>query len=87
MPAKVELDLTALWHRETELVGAYTYGTEHLPEGGPVRTFDLAFRLVTDADLARLVSDRYPIEDYRQAIEHAAEAGRRDAVKIVFDLT
>ena len=85
MPAKVELDLTALWHRETELVGAYTYGTEHLPEGGPVRTFDLAFRLVAEADLARLVSERYPIDDYRQAIEHAAEAGRRDATKIVFD--
>ncbi len=28
MPAEVTLDLTGLWHRETELVGAYTYGTE-----------------------------------------------------------
>ncbi len=28
MPADVRLDLTGLWHRETELKGAYTYGTE-----------------------------------------------------------
>ena len=30
MPAEVTVDLTGLWHRETELVGAYTYGTETL---------------------------------------------------------
>ena len=33
MPAEVTIDLTGLWHRETELVGAYTYGTETLPDG------------------------------------------------------
>ena len=27
MPGKLQIDLTSLWHRETELVGAYTYGT------------------------------------------------------------
>lgn len=85
MPAKVELDLTALWHRETELVGAYTYGTEHLADGRTARSFDMAFDLVTDAGLGRLVSDCYPIDEYVAAIEHAAEAGRRDAVKIAFD--
>ena len=30
MPAEVKVDLTGLWHRETELKGAYTYGTETL---------------------------------------------------------
>ena len=33
MPSDVKLDLTGLWHRETELKGAYTYGTETLPDG------------------------------------------------------
>lgn len=28
MPGVVEVDLTALWHRETELLGCYAYGTE-----------------------------------------------------------
>ncbi len=50
------------------------------------RTFDLAFELVNDAGLDRLVSATYPLERYREAIEHAANAGRRGAVKVAFDL-
>ena len=36
------------------------------------RTFDLAFELVQEARLERLVSATYPLADYRLAIEHAA---------------
>jgi threonine dehydrogenase-like Zn-dependent dehydrogenase len=86
MPAVVKLNLTTLWHRETELAGAYAYGTETLADGSRARTFDLAFALVRAAGLGRLVSATYPLADYRAAIEHAANAGRRGAVKIAFDL-
>ncbi|MEL7155883.1 MAG: zinc-binding dehydrogenase [Actinomycetota bacterium] len=86
MPGRVSVDLTALWHRETELVGAYTYGTETLPDGTRPRTFALAADLVASADLGRLVSATYPIDAYRDAIEHAAAAGRRGAIKVCFDL-
>nr|MBA3302456.1 zinc-binding dehydrogenase [Acidimicrobiia bacterium] len=81
MPGRVSVDLTSLWHREVELVGSYAYGTE---ERG--RTFDLALQLVRDADLGRLVSALYPIDRYAEALAHAADAGRRGAVKIAFDL-
>ena len=37
-------------------------------------------------DLGRLVSATYPLARYKEAIEHAADAGRRGAVKIAFDL-
>ncbi len=86
MPGRVNVDLTALWHRETELVGAYTYGTEVLADGSTRRTFDLATELVATADLGRLVSATYPLESYREAIEHAANGGRRGAIKVCFDL-
>jgi threonine dehydrogenase-like Zn-dependent dehydrogenase len=86
MPAIVKVELTSLWHRETQLVGAYAYGTEHLADGRRVRTFDLAFDLVRRADLGRLVSARYPLRRYEEALAHAANAGRRGAVKVVFDL-
>jgi threonine dehydrogenase-like Zn-dependent dehydrogenase len=85
MPAPERIDLTALWQREIELVGAYAYGSEAV-NGGQIRTFDLAFDLVADAELGRLVSARYPLERYREAIEHASSAGSRGAVKIVFEL-
>jgi threonine dehydrogenase-like Zn-dependent dehydrogenase len=85
MPASVRLELTSLWHREAELVGAYAYGTETV-RGVERRTFDLAFELVQSAGLERLVSARYRLGDAATAIEHAAAAGRRGAVKVVFDL-
>jgi threonine dehydrogenase-like Zn-dependent dehydrogenase len=84
MPGRVDIDLTPLWQRQVMLVGAYAYGTE--PDLGGRRTFDLAFDLVQGADLGRLVSARYPLEQFRDAIDHAADAGRRGAVKIAFDL-
>jgi threonine dehydrogenase-like Zn-dependent dehydrogenase len=77
MPGRVSVDLTSLWHREVSLVGAYTYTDED---------FSKAFDLVQDARLERLVSALYPLERWREAIEHAADAGRRGAVKIAFDL-
>ena len=82
----VELELTPLWHRELQLIGAYTYGTEEINEGQTVRTFDLAFDLVKNANLEELVSASYPIDRYQDALEHAANAGKRGSVKIVFDL-
>lgn len=81
MPATVSLDLTGLWHREVSLRGVYAYRRED---------FDTALHLVTRAgphgDLGRLVSATYPLSRYEDAIVHAADAGRRGAVKIAFDL-
>lgn len=86
MPGKTTLDLTSLWHRETELVGAYTYGTEHMADGSKVKTFDLALELAATAKLDRLVTASYSLEDYEEALLHAASAGERGAIKICFDL-
>ncbi|WP_419844948.1 zinc-dependent alcohol dehydrogenase [Candidatus Poriferisocius sp.] len=85
MPEAARVDLTGLWHRETELVGAYTYGTETFSDGRTATSFELAFDLVESAKLERLVSARYPLDRYREAITHAAEAGSRGAVKVVFE--
>ena len=92
MPGEVHVDLTGLWQREITLAGAYAYGTEQpgtAPTAPPARrrrTFDLAFELVTAADLGRLVTATYPLSRAADAITHAAEAGPRGAVKIAFDL-
>ena len=84
MPNQVDMNLTALWHRETELVGAYCYGTEH--GHGDRHTFELATEMVAEFDLGRLVSELYPLSEYRTAIEHAAQAGPRGLIKVAFDL-
>ena len=86
MPARVNLELTALWHRETELVGAYTYCSERLADGERTTSFRLALDLASKVGLGELVSARYPLARYVDAIRHAANAGSRQGVKVVFDL-
>ena len=86
MPGPSRIDLAPVWHREVALVGAYTYGTEHLADGEPVHTFDMAFELVRSERLDELVSARYRLEDYAIAVRHADEAGRRGSIKIAFDM-
>ena len=86
MPSEVTLDLTGLWHRETELVGAYTYGTEHLSDGTTAKTFDLAVETADSIEAERWLSATYRLADHVDAISHAANAGRRGAIKIAFDL-
>jgi threonine dehydrogenase-like Zn-dependent dehydrogenase len=77
MPGRVGIDLTPLWHREVSLRGAYAYTADD---------FAKAFELVRDAKLERLVSATYPLDRWREAIDHAAHAGARGAIKIAFDL-
>ncbi|MFN2543340.1 MAG: zinc-binding dehydrogenase [Actinomycetota bacterium] len=84
-------DLTPLWFRELELVGAYASGTERLngpgtsPGPQEVRTFDLAIDLAADAPLEGIVGAAYPLRSWRRAIDHALEAGRLGTAKVVFD--
>ncbi|MDQ1425447.1 MAG: hypothetical protein QOD72_2945 [Acidimicrobiaceae bacterium] len=77
MPARVSLELTGLWHREVAIRGCYAYERAD---------FDTAMALVHDAQLGELVSATYPLAEYKRAVEHAANAGRRGGVKIAFDL-
>jgi threonine dehydrogenase-like Zn-dependent dehydrogenase len=77
MPGHTTLDLTGLWHREISLTGCYAYTHDD---------FVTAIDVVRAAGLGRLVSATYPLARYRDAIEHAANAGTRGAVKIAFDL-
>jgi threonine dehydrogenase-like Zn-dependent dehydrogenase len=77
MPARTTLDLTGLWHRETSLRGCYAYRRED---------FATALDLVAELDLGRLVTATYPLSRYEDAIDHAAHAGARGAVKVAFDL-
>jgi threonine dehydrogenase-like Zn-dependent dehydrogenase len=71
------VDLAPLWFRELELIGAYA----------ATAGFDAALKLSTRvaAELASLVSAVYPLERWRDAIDHALDAGRLGAARIVFD--
>jgi threonine dehydrogenase-like Zn-dependent dehydrogenase len=84
MPGPLHVDLTPLWQREISLVGSYTYGPEALAGGR--HSFEIAMQLAAELHFEQLLSATYHLDRSADAIAHAAEAGRRGAVKIAFDL-
>ncbi|WP_250286569.1 MULTISPECIES: zinc-binding dehydrogenase [unclassified Frankia] len=100
------VDLTPLWFRELELVGAYASSAGAAvrpaarPDGRPDgqvngqvsgqprqrADFDRALELAASAPLDGIVSATYPLDRWRDALDHALSAGRLGAVKVAFDL-
>jgi len=77
-------DLTPLWFRELELVGAYTSAMEDV-EGGRRHSFALAMELASNLPiLDQLVGATYPLDRWRDAIDHAMSAGRLGTFKVAF---
>jgi threonine dehydrogenase-like Zn-dependent dehydrogenase len=77
-------DLTPLWFRELELVGAYTGGTEDVG-GERRRTFDVALEIATMAPMLQdLVGAVYPLSRWREALDHALGAGKLGTFKVAF---
>ncbi|HEY9292061.1 MAG TPA: alcohol dehydrogenase catalytic domain-containing protein [Microlunatus sp.] len=70
-------DLTALWLRELELLGSYA-----ATAGDYARAVDL----VPDLPVTGLVGARYPLREWRQAIDHAQGCGKSGTVRVAFQL-
>ncbi len=77
MPGNVTLELTSLWHRETPSAAATPT---------PATTSSLRSTSFAVSIWAGWCRATYPLNDYTAAIAHAANSGRRGAVKIAFDL-
>ncbi|MGH7563152.1 MAG: zinc-dependent alcohol dehydrogenase [Gemmatimonadota bacterium] len=72
------IDWTAMWHKELDVRGSYTCSDE---------TFGRAVLDVTGmaGRLAPLVTARFPLAEYGEAIRTALDAGRLGHVKIAFE--
>jgi threonine dehydrogenase-like Zn-dependent dehydrogenase len=68
-------DLSPAWFRELELRGAYS-GSSSFPD---------AIALASSGEIGKLVGAAYPLERWRDAVDHALSAGSMGATKIVFD--
>jgi len=77
-------DLTPLWFRELELVGAYTGGRERIGRERR-RSFDVAIELASANPIEGIVGATYPLRRWREAIDHAFGAGRLGTLKVAFD--
>ncbi len=81
------VDLTPLWFRELELVGAYTGGVEPVLKKQTRPTFDMAMDLAVESPLETVVGATYTLPEWREALDHAFSAGRLGTLKVAFDLT
>ena len=78
-------DLTPLWFRELELAGAYTSGVEDLGDGVTRPTFEMAIELASNLPiLEQLVGATYPLDRWRDALDHAMAAGTLGTFKVAF---
>jgi threonine dehydrogenase-like Zn-dependent dehydrogenase len=69
-------DLTPVWFREVELVGAYTATADD---------FETAIRAAVNLPhLQQLVGATYPLAGWRDAIDHAMSAGSLGTFKVAF---
>jgi threonine dehydrogenase-like Zn-dependent dehydrogenase len=71
------VDLTPAWFRELDVVGAYASGGD---------AFDVAVRLAASAPIDDLLGVAYPLDRWREALDHAHDAGRLGTLKVAFDL-
>jgi L-iditol 2-dehydrogenase len=81
------LDLTLAWARELRIIGSYVYGREPSLPGAP-HTFDHLIDHLTAADaaaVAEMVTHRFGLDDWREAMSVATGRGRHASVKVVFD--
>jgi threonine dehydrogenase-like Zn-dependent dehydrogenase len=77
-------DLTPLWFRELELVGAYTGGIERVG-GEPRHAFDLAIEIAAANPVEGVVGATYPLRRWREALDHAFGAGKLGTLRVAFD--
>jgi threonine dehydrogenase-like Zn-dependent dehydrogenase len=80
------VDLSPVWFRELEVVGSYATGLERVNGDQPRSSFDLAMQLARTAPLDDVTQSSYPLERWREALEHSGDAGQLGTVKVHFDL-
>lgn len=80
------IDWTPLWLNELSIFGTYCYAIEEW-QGERISTMALAVRLMAEgkADLAPLVTHRFKLAGYREALETVTSKGSSGVIKGVFD--
>lgn len=78
-------DLTPVWFRELEVVGAYATAQEKASADGR-HAFDLAIELAGEAPVDEVVGATYPLSRWRDAVDHAMSGGRLGTARVAFDV-
>jgi len=83
MPGKI--DWTPVWLKELTIKGIYCYQEEEWREES-IHDFELALRLIAEGkvDLSHLVTHRFRLEQWQDALRVTLEKGKHKAIKVAF---
>jgi len=81
-----KVDLTPIWYHHVRLVGTYGHGMNDW-QGVRRHTYEWVFDLLTAGrlDLEGLITHRFPLRDYKEAIRVAMSKGKEKAIKVAFE--
>jgi threonine dehydrogenase-like Zn-dependent dehydrogenase len=86
--SRMKLDLTPVWYREVSLYGTLAHGMEQLPGSDErITTFDLTARWMVEGKIKTdgMLTHRFPLQDFRQAVLTAADKRDSHSVKVAFE--
>ncbi|MBW8010345.1 MAG: alcohol dehydrogenase catalytic domain-containing protein [Chloroflexi bacterium] len=81
------VDWTAIFVKELEVKASINYNHAEMYQGKKWKSFDLAIEFLakTDLDLSWLVTHRYPIGEYNQALRQIGNKKQHQVIKAVFE--
>jgi hypothetical protein len=85
----MHIDLTPVWYQEVNLIGTMGQGMEQWPLGSEQQrsTFNITAEMIEQEQLQpqQLVTHRFALDNYRNALMTAADKKQSRAIKVVFD--
>jgi L-iditol 2-dehydrogenase len=80
------VDWTTVWLNELDIKGSFAYSTDEY-QGKKMRTLQIAIELMRNekVDLSPLVTHRFPLENYREALQTVVNKGKGSIMKVVFE--
>ncbi|HZG60889.1 MAG TPA: zinc-binding dehydrogenase [Anoxybacillus sp.] len=80
------VDWTTVWLNELDIKGSFAYSTDEY-QGKKMRTLQIAIELMRNekVDLSPLVTHRFPLENYRDALQTVVNKGKGSIMKVVFE--
>jgi len=85
--AASKVDLAPIWHQEIQITGINCHGQEDFA-GASRTSFDWAIELIRDGKVATapFISHRFPLTEFKRAVEVMTRKGREPTFKIVLDV-
>lgn len=81
-----QIDWTTVWMNELTIKGSFAYGTEKYNEK-KLHTHEITIDLMSrrKVDLSSLVTHRFPLEQYKEALTTTIRKGHQIAMKVVLE--